>query len=251
LTTPPGGTEALLPHLGSEGGVEVLLDSDAAIISVMGRKSGIVLQRFTDVDLPSMAADEAMEGFIGHARVRIVRSAFTGEDTYEIHMKKAHVTKIWDRITYGGGEVVAPIGTAAMNTLRIEACRPMLGFELALDVNPLEVGLDRYVELEREFVGSERIKAWRHIGAAKKLIAVMVDSPRIAWRGTPVFAGEHPVGTVTTGGPGLTLQRSLALALVDSKVANVDVGAEVQFSLGKQKVTGVIVKPPFYKKERR
>ena len=209
-----------------------------------------ILAAYTDTDKIFLTrTDEFVEGFIGRSRVKISRTAFTGEDTYEIFMDNSESEAIWNRVIQGGSEIIGLVGCAAINTLRVEAFRPLPGFEITSDVNPFELGLERYVDAERTFTGSDPVAVMRHGNLSRKLVGIMVDSPRIAWRGTKVYSGNDVIGSTTTGAAGLTLQRSIAMALVNTEAA--EVGKEVQFTMGKQISTGVIVNPPFYKKERR
>ena len=100
------------------------------------------------------------------------------------------------------------------------------GTDCGGDASPLEVGLGRFLSLDREddFVGKVALLAERERGPARRLVKVLLSGERLAvpsehpW---PVYAGGagEEVGTVRSAVWSPKHASNLALALVSSEVA--------------------------------
>jgi aminomethyltransferase len=83
-------------------------------------------------------------------------------------------------------------GLGARDTLRLEAALPLYGQELDADTTPLEAGLDRFVELDRDFLGAAAIRRRRDAGFTRALVGFEVEGRGIARTGYPVLAAGKP-----------------------------------------------------------
>ena len=66
------------------------------------------------------------------------------------------------------------VGARAQNWLRQEKSYRAFGTELGRDATPLEAGLDRFVDLGKEFHGKEAMLA---TGIRSKCVTVLIDGP--------------------------------------------------------------------------
>jgi aminomethyltransferase len=84
-------------------------------------------------------------------------------------------------------------------------------------------------------------------GPARKLVGLELEGRRIARQGTPVRNGEQVIGEVTSGTFGPTLQKSIAMAYVDTSFAaeGTQLAVDLKGTLNPAKV----VKLPFYKRK--
>ena len=114
-----------------------------------------------------------------------------------------------------------PAGLGARDTLRLEAALPLYGHELDDDTTPLEAGLARFVELERDFIGAAAIRARGATRAfARTLVGFELDRARASRApGYPVLAAGERVGHVTSGGPSPTLENRIGLAYVPTALS--------------------------------
>jgi aminomethyltransferase len=153
--------------------------------------------------------------------------------------------------------VVKACGLGARDSLRLEAGMPLYGHEINEDIDPLTAGLDFAVKLdkgqgdEREgtFIGQEALKAIAAAGGPKrKLVGLTLEGRRSARQGMKVFAGGRELGVVTSGCLSPTLDRPIAMAIVERGA--VDAGQPLEIDLGRERVAASITPMPFVKTAR-
>lgn len=134
---------------------------------------------------------------------------------------------------------------------------PLYGHEIGEDVDPLTAGLDFAVKLdkgaadEREgtFIGQEALQAIVAAGGPKRrLVGLTLDGRRSARQGMKVMQGGQEVGTVTSGCLSPTLDRPIAMAIVDRAVAESKPALEVD--LGRERAAATITPMPFIRTVR-
>ncbi|MEZ4388680.1 MAG: glycine cleavage system aminomethyltransferase GcvT [Candidatus Krumholzibacteriia bacterium] len=161
----------------------------------------------------------------------VSRTGYTGEHGYELYLPAAAMPAVWEELLARGEDLgVRPIGLAARDTLRFEACYCLYGHELSEDWTPLEAGIGWAVKLKKPdgFIGRDALVAQKEAGVPRKLVGLEVAGGPIAREGCPVLVGDRKVGHVTSGTFAPTLARKLALALVESEFAEADLTIEVR-----------------------
>ena len=107
--------------------------------------------------------------------------------------------------------------------------------------------MDRWIDWEKEqFVGRvAAIKERDGNGPAQKLVMLEIDADDADASGyEPVWSNESLVGFVTSGGYGHTLNKSLAMALVNNDLAQEDQKLKVHV-VGVEKDATVIQMSPY------
>ena len=161
----------------------------------------------------------------------VSRTGYTGEHGYELYLPNVDMLPVWLELLSKGADLgVAPIGLAARDTLRFEASYCLYGHELSEDWTPLEAGVGWAVKLKKKggFIGRDSLAAQKEGGVPRRLIGLEIQGGPIAREGATVLAGDREVGLVTSGSFAPTLQRKLALALVDSKYAEAELTVDVR-----------------------
>src|SRR5690606_7083652 len=143
---------------------------------------------------------------------------------------------------------IKPAGLGARDTLRLEAGMPLYGHELSEQIDPIIAGMKWAVDLDANFIGSEKVKEIATAGPARKLVGLVLDGRRIARQGAVVKTadGSAAIGEVTSGTFGPTVQKSIAMAYVDTAHAAVDARLAIDFRGDLTPAT--VVKLPFYKR---
>ena len=198
--------------------------------------------------------------------VFVARTGYTGEPGCEIAVALDDAPAIWDALT--GQMGFAPIGLAARDTLRLEACMSLYGHELREEWNPLESGLAWAVKLEKteklaandNFVGKEALKAVKARGMSHASVALELRERGIPRAGYPVLgpaegdprwergketAGGEPAGICTSGTLSPTTGKAIALARVRREMAKV--GTALAVEIRGKPVAAEVVAKPFYK----
>ncbi|MBQ0069732.1 MAG: glycine cleavage system aminomethyltransferase GcvT [Bacteroidales bacterium] len=174
----------------------------------------------------------------------VSRTGYTGEDGFEIYASHAAINKMWDLLIEAG---VQPCGLGCRDTLRFEVGLPLYGDELTAEISPIMATLSIFVKLEKEdFIGKEACAKQKAEGSAKKLVGLELKDKAIARHGYEVLQGDKVVGYVTTGYRGISVEKSLAFALVDREAGTL--GNELMVKIRKKVFPAEVVKKRFYKK---
>lgn len=110
------------------------------------------------------------------------------------------------------------VGSRAQNWLRQEKSYRAFGTELGRDATPLEAGLNRFVDLSKEFRGKERMV---ETGVRFQCVTVLVDGPEDAdpWGREALYAGDMRVGRLTSGGYSVHFGKSIGMGYVSPEHA--------------------------------
>ncbi|MCQ2287760.1 MAG: glycine cleavage system aminomethyltransferase GcvT [Muribaculaceae bacterium] len=174
----------------------------------------------------------------------VSRTGYTGEDGFEIYASHAAINKMWDLLIEAG---VQPCGLGCRDTLRFEVGLPLYGDELTAEISPIMATLSIFVKLDKEdFIGKEACAKQKAEGSAKKLVGLELKDKAIARHGYEVLQGDKVVGYVTTGYRGISVEKSLAFALVDREAGTL--GNELMVKIRKKIFPAEVVKKRFYKK---
>ncbi|HKQ95186.1 MAG TPA: glycine cleavage T C-terminal barrel domain-containing protein, partial [Aestuariivirgaceae bacterium] len=231
-----------------------------AQFAVAGPEARRVLEKLDgDIDLSHEAfpAMTMKEGRLGGAFVRIYRISFSGELSFEVAAPADHGRGLWDAILAAGAEFgIEVYGTEALHVLRAEKGFIVIGDETDGTVTPYDVGLAWAVgEKKRDFLGKRSLKQ-AHLQAAgrKQLVGLLTEDPNeVLPDGAHAVAElkDKPpmktIGHVTSSYYSPTLNRSIAMALIDDGRARL--GETLQFPLIDKVVRARIVEPVFYDKE--
>ena len=173
----------------------------------------------------------------------VSRTGYTGEDGFEIYADAQTIRNFWNKLVESG---VQPCGLGCRDTLRFEAGLPLYGDELADDISPLEAGLGIFVKLDKpEFIGRDALARQKVEGPARKIVGLEVDGQAIPRHGYEVLDAEgRTVGTVTTGYHSISLDRNIAMALVEA--AEAALGNRLQVKVRRKVFPATVIKKRFY-----
>jgi len=170
------------------------------------------------------------------------RTGYTGEDGFEIYASHKLIVKYWDALMAAG---VQPCGLGCRDTLRFEVGLPLYGDELSADISPIAATLGMFVKLDKdEFIGKEACMQQKAEGTPKKLVGLELHDKAIPRHGYEVLQGDQVVGYVTTGYHSISLDKSLAFALVDRPAGTL--GNELSVRIRKKVFPATVVKKRFY-----
>ena len=174
----------------------------------------------------------------------ISRTGYTGEDGFEIYASHEYIRQAWDRLIEAG---IQPCGLGCRDTLRFEVGLPLYGDELSAEISPVMAGLSMFVKFDKpEFIGREALLRQKTEGVARKLVGIELADKAIPRHGYTVLKDGAPIGEVTTGYHTLSTDKSVCMALIDSRFAAL--GTEVEIQIRKKTFPGVVVKKKFYDK---
>ncbi len=254
----------VLQTLADEMGLHVrihALGGSMPNLAIQGPKSRDLLRKITFTQ-PHVPALEHLKWFgVTIARLNdrdgapfmLARSGYTGELGYEVFCAKAHATEIWDAIMEAGGEfAIKPMGTAALETIRIEAGLAAAGAEFAPGVDAFEAGLGFAVALDKpEFTGQAALR--RNAKDPRQMLrGLKLAGSDVPAHGAPVFAGERQVGVVTSATKSPTLECAIAMARIAVEFAETDTPLEVgQLDGHMKRLPSTVCDIPFIDPQRK
>ena len=173
-------------------------------------------------------------------------TGYTGEKGFELFVPNEIASELWNFFLELKG--VSPCGLGARDSLRLEACYPLHGHELSESVSALESGLGWIVKFNKssDFIGKKALSEEKSSGIKNSLIAFELLEPGISRQGDEVYAENSDIllGTVTSGTKTPTINKSIGLAIVNSKYSEID--TVITFKVRGRFIKGKIVKAPFY-----
>lgn len=141
---------------------------------------------------------------------------------------------------------VTPCGLGCRDTLRFEVGLPLYGDELSAHISPVMAGLSIFCKFDKpEFIGRDALLRQKTEGVARRLRGIELDAHAVPRHGYPVLQDDREVGVVTTGYRLISVDKSCAVALVDSSLK---LGDRVAIQIRKKTFPGTIVKKKFYDK---
>jgi aminomethyltransferase len=217
-----------------------------ALIAVQGPRAETLVGRLADLDVTPIEYYRFARGKVAGVPVLLSRTGYTGEDGFELYMAAAEAERLWNALMSGGAaDGVTMVGLGARDTLRLEMKYALYGNDIDETTNPLEAGLGWVVKPAKgEFIGRAALERVRAAGVTRKLVGLEMTERAVARHGYPVVVDDMPVGVVTSGSYGPSVDTFIATAYVATGHAAVgtDLGVEVR---GQVKAAR-IVRTPFH-----
>ena len=169
---------------------------------------------------------------LGMCPVRAVRVAYTGELGWELHHPIEMQNYLWDLLQEAGAKHgMKLVGARAQNWLRQEKSYRAFGTELGRDATPLEAGLDRFVDLEKDFQGKQ---AMLDTGIRAKCVTLLIDGPADTdpWGKEALLLDGEKIGRLTSGGYSVAFGKQIGMGYVRPDLAEVGQKLKVRMLLG-------------------
>lgn len=236
----------------NKGSYEVELEnlsSEISEVALQGPKAQEILQTLTTTDLDEIKFFHCNRNVvIEGVNCLVSRTGYTGEDGFEIYAENQYIEKLWDTILEAGKPFeIKPAGLGCRDTLRFEAALPLYGHEISQDITPLEAGLGFFVKLNKDnFIGKEALVKQKEEGLKRKVVGFELKERGIPRNGYDVTANGEKIGFVTTGYMSPTVKKSIGLALVDAKYA--ELGTEFNIVIRNKTVKAEVISKKFYNK---
>ena len=225
--------------------------ADRALIALQGPQAAGVLEPLS----PGISAMKFMDA--GRRRTAgldcfVSRSGYTGEDGFEISVPgdqaEAFAAQLLDHPD------VLPIGLGARDSLRLEAGLCLYGHDIDTTTTPVEAALEWSIQKSRRrvgarpggFPGAERILEQLETGAPRRRVGLRPEGRAPIREGAPLFADDvaiEPIGTVTSGGFGPTLNAPVAMGYVPTRFATI--GTKLFAELRGQRLPLQVAPMPF------
>ncbi len=200
--------------------------------ALQGPKAQEILSKFFPIDGMKYYTFKTFSAFI------ISRTGYTGEDGFEVYAPLQEGMELFKELL----KECKPCGLGARDVLRIEAGFPLYGHELSEDIDPFSANLDRFVELERDFIAKEVLQS---IKVERKLFGLVMEKG-IPREGYAVYYQGKQIGTVSSGTFSPTLGKGIALCFIDVSLRKE--GLEVEVEVRGKRLKAFLRRYPFVEK---
>ncbi len=230
---------------------DVVALPDRALLALQGPKAVTILAKHA----PEVAAMRFMDA--GPRRVMgldcfVSRSGYTGEDGFEISVPSAEAGR-FASVLLDDADVL-PIGLGARDSLRLEAGLCLYGNDINTTTTPVEGALEWSLQKSRRvggargggYPGAEVIARQLAAGAPRRRVGLRTEGRAPVRGGAELFASEtseEPIGTVTSGGFGPTVNAPVAMGYLPTEFAKT--GALVFAEVRGQKLPMRVAAMPF------
>lgn len=243
--------DVLWKLLPDDGSVQLApITAQKGVLVLAGPRARDVLAKLTRSSLKNAAFPwlSGQEISVGRTTADALRVNFVGELGWELHHSIEQQAQLFDALMAAGDEFgIKPFGIRAMTAMAIEKSYRLIPRELSVEYSALESGLDRFVKVEKDFLGKEGLQLREKAGRERQFVTLDVsDITDADPRGNePIYdATGALVGRATHGGYGWRVQKSLALAMVRPAFADLGTALSIKI-LGKLYPATVIAESPF------
>jgi aminomethyltransferase len=250
---------------------------EISALALQGPKSRDVLEVATGQAWADLKYFRRRPSTVSGIEIDVTRTGYTGDLGYELWVDSARAVDLWDALFEAGrGFGLRPVGTAALDVLRVEAGLILLDAEFTSvrgafsgeqEYSPFELGLGRLVDLEKvgRFVGKRALLAEQAAGGpARALVGMEFDwadieaafekhgLPTVLWLGTstspvPAFGGGRQVGKATSTTWSPILKKVISLGVVEASFARPGARLQVEWTVEgtREKAGATVVQLPF------
>jgi aminomethyltransferase len=222
-----------------------------ALLALQGPKAEAVLAKFC-ADAPDMKFMDAGPRKVAGLGCFVSRSGYTGEDGFEISVPSDDAEQLAKLLL--AEDDVLPIGLGARDSLRLEAGLCLYGHDIDGSTTPVEAALEWSIQKSRRagsaraggFLGAEIILSQLGRGAQRRRIGLKPEGRAPVREGASLFADAEstmPIGAVTSGGFGPSLNAPVAMGYLPTILANP--GAQVFADVRGQRLPLRVVTTPF------
>ena len=159
--------------------IESLTDSHTILV-VAGPKSRAVLAEaaprtdWSRVGFPWLSVRRV---FIGHAEAVAMSVSFSGELAWELHIPNEQLAAAFSVLWEAGAQYgMKPFGLYATDSMRLEKGYRHWKADLITEYSPFESGLDRFVALDKDFVGKDALIKLQNSGPRNRFVSMIVGT---------------------------------------------------------------------------
>jgi len=230
---------------------EVIPIHDRALIALQGPKAEAALEAVVP-GVASMKFMDVVKLRWKNSELWISRSGYTGEDGFEVSVPVDCAVDLADALIADTN--VQPIGLGARDSLRLEAGMCLYGHDINETTSPVEANLTWAIQKARRtggvrvggFPGADRVLSELASGPSRRRLGLRPEGRAPMREGTQVFATEtadEPIGYVTSGGFGPSVEAPIALAYLPNDATE---GMKVFGEVRGKRMPAVVVPIPFH-----
>ena len=193
------------------------ITEETAMLSVAGPEAAGLLDMLTGMKVSSLGRHESLHAGIAGLKTSVVRTDFARLPGYDLVVPADDGRRLWNELLEEGETVrPKPVGTEALELVRVEQGVPAYGKELSEDYNPLEANLLEFISFTKGcYIGQEvvaRLQTYQKV--QKRLVGLMWDSDSTPAVHAELLLDGRRVGVVTSAVRSPLLKKGIGLGYV-------------------------------------
>lgn len=193
------------------------LTADTAMFSLIGPNAASLVEEFAGEAVAALPVYSVRAANVGGINVTVVRDDFGELPGFDFIASAEDGGRLWRYLVErSAGDGAKPVGSLALETVRVEQGVPAPGRELSEDYNPLEADLLRHISFNKGcYVGQEviaRLDTYKKV--SKYLVGLSWDGQHLPPTGVSLTADGRRSGVVTSSVRSDRLQRGIGLGYV-------------------------------------
>jgi dimethylglycine dehydrogenase len=224
----------LVTQLPADGSIRIesLTNSYTALV-LAGPNSRALLQKVaprTDWTKDAFPWLSCRKVFIEHHEAIAMSVSFSGELAWELHIPNETLLGCYNVLLATGEKFgLVHFGLFATESMRLEKGFLHWKADLVTEFNPIETGLEKFVKLDKQFMGKAPLQAMIQKGPRRQLVTLEVEtSDAPAHPGDSVISNGEAIGTVSSSAWGYRVNKNLAMAFVDPQYAGMGTALGIQ-----------------------
>lgn len=225
-------------------------EPDVSPVQIQGPKSGAVMETLFGEDIAGLSYYTLAETTLDHIPLLVTRTGWSGELGYEVFLRDSRYgDELWNRILEAGRPQGIAV-TGPSDIRRVEAGILGYGCDIGLDINPIEAGMERLLDLDsgREFIGRQALLSIREAGVSRRIVGVELAGEPLE---QGIFTERWPImkdgviGEILIALHSPRLERNIGYALIATEHSGQGSSMTVESPVGA--LTAKVVEMPFVK----
>jgi aminomethyltransferase len=229
-----------LAHLSKEADFKDLSES-LGKIDLQGPLASDILRRMTGRSLPLDYYTFTETDIVGEKNI-VSRTGYTGELGFEIYASPEKIREVWRMLL--SDERVRPAGLGSRDVLRLEMGYSLYGQDMDETITPLEAGLEKFVDLNKDFVGRDALLKQKRSGLKRRRVFLESLSRRSPRHLHKIYSDGNEVGLVTSGTFSPHLEKGIGMGFSSIPL---ETNKKILVGDGALKIEAVISEKPFVK----
>jgi aminomethyltransferase len=173
----------------------------------------------------------------------VSRTGYTGELGFEIYASDSHIQTVWKKLLEN--KLVKPAGLGARDVLRLEMGYSLYGQDIDETITPLEAGLEKFIDFEKDFIGKDALLKQKKQGLKRQRFFFKSLSRRSPRHLHKIYLKNREIGLVTSGTFSPHLECGIGMGFASQAL---EIGENISFGDERIKIEAVVCEKPFVKK---
>jgi dimethylglycine dehydrogenase len=224
----------LSERLPADGSIRIRsLTASHTILVIAGPHSRALLRRVaprTDFSSEAFPWLSVREVRIGHYPAIAMSVSFSGELSWELHVPNEALQGCYALLVEAGREFgLRHFGLYATESMRLEKGFRHWKADLVTEFNPFESALDRFVRMDKDFLGKAALEAMLTRPPRRRFVTLALESRLApAHPGDSMLVDGTVVGTVSSAAWGHRVGMNLAMGFIDPAFAAIGTRVAVE-----------------------